>query len=254
MKIVFSRKGFDSAAGRAPSPIIDGCPISIPIPATAMDRAETTYSDLGLGDIVERITRCRITGDERCHDDPMFENGRCAFGQNGRAQRHLDNNGVGVGDVFLFFGWFSKAVRADGHHRVFGYLKVEEVKRLGAASTPLDRPRGFSRLHPHTVGSWNCNNTIYTGPGATAVSDAPGLRLSVPTGPMSRWKVPSWLCDAGLTYHGKSTVWRPDDTLQTVGRGQEFVTEIAGRPEAEEWLQGILAMIAGGSPEAAAHE
>jgi hypothetical protein len=32
MKIVFSRKGLDSGAGGFPSPIIDGRPISLPIP------------------------------------------------------------------------------------------------------------------------------------------------------------------------------------------------------------------------------
>jgi Nucleotide modification associated domain 3 len=32
MKVVFSRKGFNSSAGGAPSPIIDGRPISLPIP------------------------------------------------------------------------------------------------------------------------------------------------------------------------------------------------------------------------------
>ena len=114
MKIVFSRKGFDSAAGGAPSPIIRGRPTSIPIPAR--DRSETTYRDLGLGAIVEQITRGRVTEATLCHADPMFERCRCAFGQTGAAQTHLANNGVGVGDVFLFFGLFSEPDRADPHH------------------------------------------------------------------------------------------------------------------------------------------
>jgi Nucleotide modification associated domain 3 len=33
VRVIFRRKGFDSAAGNAPSPIIDGEPISLPIPS-----------------------------------------------------------------------------------------------------------------------------------------------------------------------------------------------------------------------------
>ena len=252
MKIVFSRKGFDSAAGGAPSPIIRGRPNSIPIPAR--DRSETTYRDLGLGAIVEQITRGRVTEATLCHADPMFERCRCAFGQTGAAQSHLANNGVGVGDVFLFFGLFSEPDRADPHHRIFGYLKVTEVTKLGSVPTPLNQPRGFSRRHPHTIGSWNANNTIYAGPGRTAVSDTPGLRLSVPTGPVSLWVVPSWLRDAGLTYHRDRARWGPDGTLRTVARGQEFVTDIAGSSEAAAWLRHILAMISDGIPAAVPYE
>ena len=55
MRIIFSRKGFDSAAGKAPSPIIDGEPISLPIPTER--RSETSYRLAGLGEIVEHMTK-----------------------------------------------------------------------------------------------------------------------------------------------------------------------------------------------------
>ena len=87
MKIIFNRKGFNSASGGAPSPIADGRPISIPIPYAI--RSETTYGDLGLGAVVEWITRGRLTGASLCHHDPMFEGSRCAFGQIGPSQGHL---------------------------------------------------------------------------------------------------------------------------------------------------------------------
>jgi hypothetical protein len=32
VRIIFSRKGFDSASGGCPSPIVDGMPIPLPIP------------------------------------------------------------------------------------------------------------------------------------------------------------------------------------------------------------------------------
>ena len=47
MKIIFSRKGFDSAAGKAPSPIIEQEPISLPIPT--LERScglQKSFSDL----------------------------------------------------------------------------------------------------------------------------------------------------------------------------------------------------------------
>ena len=46
MRIVFSRKGFDSAAGGGVSPIIAGQPVSLPIPSGGW--SSTTYADLGL--------------------------------------------------------------------------------------------------------------------------------------------------------------------------------------------------------------
>ena len=36
---------------------------------------------------------------------------RPAFGQVGAAQKHLEQQGVSVGDVFLFFGWFRDVIR-----------------------------------------------------------------------------------------------------------------------------------------------
>ncbi|MCY3817865.1 MAG: hypothetical protein OXH52_00670 [Gammaproteobacteria bacterium] len=131
MQIVFSRKGFDSALGGSPSPIIDGRPVSIPIPTAG--RSKTTCGDLGLGPIVHRATSGRLNGADLCHHDPMFEQGRCAVGQTEAAQSHLDNNGTGIGDVFLFFGLFSDSARVHPHHRIFGYLEVTHVTKPGAA-------------------------------------------------------------------------------------------------------------------------
>ena len=240
MKIVFSRKGFDSASGGVPSPIVDGRPTSIPIPARG--RSETTYSDLGLGTVVERITGGRYNAASLCHHDPMFEEGRCAFGQTGAAQGHLANNGVGVGDVFLFFGLFAEPDRRDPHHRIFGYLEVEEVANPGADPDRSSQPRGFARRHPHTIGTWNANNTIYSGPGVTASTDAPGLRLSRPTGPVSHWSVPPWLREARLTYHRDPARWHANGTLHAVARGQEFIAD-ASSAGAAAWLRRILATI-----------
>lgn len=243
MKLVFSRKGFDSASGGFPSPIVDGVPVSLPIPAE--ERSHTTYADLGLGGLVWHVTGGRLTGAHRCHCDPMFEYGRCAFGQIAAAQGHLTNQGVSVGDVFLFFGLFSELDGSDRHHRIFGYLRVEERRCLGAEPGPAAQPDGFGIRHPHTIGCWPRNNCLYVGRGLTAVTASDRLRLSWPGGPVSRWRVPAWLRRVGLTYHGCSNRWEGDDVLRTVGRGQEFVADLGRDGEAKDWVEGLIGAIDG---------
>lgn len=241
MRIVFSRKGFDSGSGGFPSPIIDGRPISLPIPTQR--RSVTTYGDLGLGDIVEHVTRGRLTRMSLCHHDPMFDAGHCALGQTGAAQAHLDRNGVTAGDMFLFFGLFADEEGRDRHHRIFGYLEVQSVNGLGAEPGASDQPSGFSTRHPHTIGEWNPNNTIYIGRGCAATTAPSCLRLSIPGEQVSRWQVPYWLRAAGLTYHGRVDRWCGDATLTVVGRGQEFVSDISKTPDAVAWLEYVKAAI-----------
>ena len=101
MKIIFSRKGFDSQNGGMPSPIIDAKAISLPIP---YKNSLIRYDDLLLGKIVNELSKGRITGLDYCHNDPDLKMG--AFGQVASAQGHLNNQGVGSGDLFLFFGTF----------------------------------------------------------------------------------------------------------------------------------------------------
>ena len=243
MRLVFSRKGFDSAAGGFPSPIVDGVPVSLPIPAHA--RSHTTYGDLGFGELVERVTGGRLTTADRCHCDPLFEDGRCAFGQTGAAQGHLANNGVSVGDVFLFFGLFSRLDGGDRHHRIFGYLRVEERRCLGGDPLAGEQPAGFRVRHPHTIGHWQRNNCLYLGPGHKAVRASDPLRLSWPGPRVSRWRVPAWLRQVGLTYHRRPDRWQGEDTLYTVGRGQEFVADISGNDKAVAWVEHVIAAIHG---------
>jgi hypothetical protein len=241
MKVIFSRKGFDSAAGKAPSPIIDGEPISLPIPTER--RSETSYLSAGLGEIVEQMTKGRVGAAALCHDDPMFLNGRWAFGQTGAAQSHLERNGVGVGDVFLFFGLFALPDGRDRHHRIFGYLEVNEMRPLGSRPSKNDNPKGFVRRHPHTIGEWNENNTLYLGPGAKARNAHPCLRLTKPAAPVSLWSIPAWLKAAGLTYHSNPDRWADDRELHVASRGQEFVSDIGDKAAPREWLRAVRAAI-----------
>jgi len=237
MRVIFSRKGFDSKYGGAPSPIVRGRPISLPIPT--QHRSQTTYDDLGLGELVEQVTKGRIGGRHLCHHDPMFHAERCAFGQTGGAQGHLARQGVSGGDVFLFFGLFSDEAGQEKHHRIFGYLKVEEVIELGARPR-IKRLPGFPKRHPHTIGEWNRHNTLYLGEGRTARHAADRLRLTAKNENTSVWRVPSWLRKSNLSRHDREDRWLDGNRLRTASPGQEFVAHIDGVPAARTWLKGII--------------
>ncbi len=236
MRIIFSRKGFDTGSGGTASPIIDRRPVSLPIPTRR--RSVTTYDHLGLGEIVEQVTRGKIARDHLCHEDPMFIGDQCLFGQCGAAQSHLRNQGVGIGDVFLFFGLFTDERTGQRHHRIFGYLQIDEM------ISPADGDLGsLPRPHPHTLGEWNDNNTIYKGAGEVASRDHDQLRLTQPGGPLRHWIVPGWLKQVGLSFHGKPERWLGDDRLEIVARGQEFVADIGEIPSAIEWLNQLIRII-----------
>lgn len=240
MRIIFSRKGFDSSAGRKPSPIVEGRPISLPIPTSR--RSRTSYGDLGLGDLVERTTRGGISATNLCHDDPLFDSGQCWFGQCAAAQGHLEKRGVTIGDVFLFFGLFTDEMSGEKHHRIFGFMRIEcmgspEAIRAKLGWTYPPRP------HPHFIGEWNANNTVYYGRGRTANHASPSLRLTKPGGPLNSWIVPAWLHAHGLSYHDKPERWVGTTELDSAKRGQEFVSDVGESPEAHRWLEGVIAEI-----------
>ncbi|GMM92408.1 hypothetical protein [Qipengyuania sp. MTN3-11] len=238
MRIVFSRKGFDSASGGGPSPIVDGRPVSLPIPTTGGSR--TRYGDLGLGEHAARASRGRLGADDPCHHDPMFrEDGTCLFGQCGAAQTHLANRGVGVGDVFLFFGLFREEVSAEPHHRIFGYLRIEEVVSL-AEAIPAEL---VDIGHPHALAMSATNDTVYRGEGRQARRAREALRLTVPGGPPSVWRRPAWLRPGGLSYHDRPDRWLSGKRLRSVARGQEFVADVGRRKSPRAWLDTVLAEI-----------
>lgn len=132
MKIILSRKGFDSQFGGYPSPILDdGSLISLPIPASEdVDRYAYLKLPNGNGesyyDLLSQLThrgikvkkgkREPLDRELTCYRDPDIytqiiprDNGwRGCFGQSKQAQSHLDSKQVDKGDLFLFFGWFRR--------------------------------------------------------------------------------------------------------------------------------------------------
>lgn len=242
MRIIFSRKGFDSSAGGGPSPIVEGRPVSLPIPAGTASR--TTYGDLGLADAVAMASRGKLGGGDLCHNDPMFldaEGGgsTCAFGQCGAAQTHLERQGVGLGDVFVFFGLFAEEETGEPHHRIFGYLRVEEIVPLAGGAPDW----ALKIAHPHALEMHHKNDVIWRGVGRKAARASDALRLTVPDGPPSLWQRPAWLKRGGLSYHDRSDRWLRGGILRSVARGQEFVADIGRRRGPREWLEHVIGEI-----------
>ncbi len=242
MRIIFSRKGFDSAAGGGPSPIVDGRPLSLPIPAGIA--SQTSYGDLGLGEHAAKASRGQHSADDLCHHDPMFcDDGSCVFGQHSAAQTHLEGQGVTLGDVFLFFGLFTEEDNGELHHRIFGYLKVEQIIPL-VEGIPDEL---IELAHPHALAMHSANDVIWRGEGRTAQYASEKLRLTVPGGPPTIWQRPDWLKRGGLSYHDRADRWirggPGQKRLRSVARGQEFVADIGRRQAPRLWLDQILAEI-----------
>ncbi len=240
--MVFSRKGFDSSAGGGPSPIVEGRPLSLPIPASG-GLSRTSYADLGLGEHAASASRGKTGADDLCHHDPMFLAAeRAVLGQCGAAQTHLERQGVGVGDCFIFFGLFREEGKKP-HHRIFAYLQVEEV--LPLKNAPPARLQELRALGvPHAIGMHAANDTAYIGTGEVAQQAGEALRLTAPEGPPSLWQVPRWLFETGLSYHHRADRWRGGSRLQSVARGQEFVADVGERKDARGWLDAVIAEIA----------
>ncbi len=277
MKIVLSRKGFDSAAGGIPSPILPDCTLlSFPIPANSKTSFRTVkFNGISLETLLTHLdSRIRIgtswkavDGSRSCHLDPdlgLYELPRGtmwkpAMGQAGAAASHLRKNAIGTGDVFLFFGWF-KQVRAHGLHWeydlqapdvhvIFGYLEVGQV--FVTPPWPLS-----VSYHPHTANHYTGNptNIIFLAtdrltwdkklPGAGTFKYCDMVQLTKPGHKRSQWNLPDCLRRVSITYHSPSS-WH-DGYFQAAARGQEFV--ITSDLEVEEWVRSLIRKGIKGAP------
>lgn len=281
MKLILSRKGFDSGAGGVPSPIFpDGRMVSLPIPDKT---SRIRYSDLGfdgqsLGPLVAELTHGKVRADYKAHLDPDLSTAnfprlpgwRALFGQTGPAQGHLRNHGVGAGDLFLFFGLFRRVEKRQGRwawvkgapprHVIWGWMQVGELLDLGAGI-----PSGFewAHYHPHFGRKGDRNNVVYVAkggfdagrggknlPGAGVFQrlDA-GLQLtSLDARGTTPWVLPSWFYPypnrRPLSYHSKPERWEKHEShavLHVVKRGQEFVLDCDEYPEALPWARNLIA-------------
>lgn len=278
MKIILSRKGFDSANGGYPSPILpDGRMVSLPIPEGG---SGVTYNKLSLAheknyfslmkdlinkDIELAKKKMTLNEDTCCHLDPDIykyikkrdKEWRGVFGQVNGEQTHLENQGVREGDLFLFFGWFKNTVAGEngyaydktdkgGRHVLFGYLQIGEIVHKPEIQTDLYK---WLDNHPHLNKDIYINskkNTLYLA--AENLSLAPGL----PGYGIFHFSPNLVLTKEGETkskwalpdffketyISGQGKEPWKDEYFQSACIGQEFVMEAT--PQIEEWARDII--------------
>ena len=266
MKIIFSRKGFDAENGGTASPVMpDGAMVSMPIPQEDemlydfVSYNGRTYLDIWMDlkpNQEDFYTNCHLDPDIR-RDGKIFEieGWKPIFGQAGAAQTHLENQGVEVGDIFMFFGWFRKTEEKNGMlkyakgskdaHMMFGYLQIGEIVN---GEGVLDYP-----WHPHAYyydPEYDNNNTMYiasehlvidgvdTGlPGAGTFKYSDELVLTMPGQTKSRWLLPEFFKKVNISCHSADS-FKPEGYFQTVRIGQEFV--VSESKEVTEWAKNII--------------
>jgi len=239
MKIILSRKGFDSENGGQPSPILpDGTLLSLPIPSK---NDSITYSQLqhlnkSYFDIIHELKpTTKITPNYTCHLDPNIQTG--LFGQEKAAQGHLRKQGVGIKDIFVFFGWFRQTEYhkstlrykpdAPDLHVMFGYLQVGKL-----FTAPNELP-SYALSHPHASRFGNVNNCIYgaterltldeTKKGFGAFRFDRELILTKDGENRSHWDLPYIFKNVDISYHRSDSF--KAGYFDSAKKGQEFVID-----------------------------
>ena len=271
MKIILSRKGFDSAMGGCPSPIFNNKMISMPIPE---NDSSCRYSELQIDYNLEtqnfvRLLYNNLDFNETCHFDPDIneamlknrpKNWRALFGQTGNAQTLLENQKIKENDIFLFFGWFKKTKKikdeiiftGDDMHVIFGYFQIDKilnVKKL-VKNIKWTKQNEYIRDHVHIKNKKYINdkrNTIYVAKkklsfnkklaGAGIFDYKKELVLTKDGYTRSRWNLPPKIFKSvNITYHPNP--WRTSEKtgekyFQSASIGQEFV--IDENKKIEKW-------------------
>lgn len=257
MKVILSRKGFDSASGGYPSPIINNRIVSLPIPD---NKDDIGYCDLifdkdkSYYDLMTELGIKGIKKDTKCHLDPDLDvsttndrpNGwKPLLGQMGASQSHLETQGVTIGDLFLFFGWFRNTKKVNGRfkyvgpdfHMIFGFLYIGEIIKVAENNHIAN----WLNYHSHIKRKdWKNDktNTLYVAPdkkGGGILSFKKSLILTANNSPKSQWHLPDFFKNLTISYHPNP--WK-DSYFQSTGRGQEFVIE--ENKEVEKWAKRFI--------------
>lgn len=274
MKLVLSRKGFDSENGGMPSPIMpDGTMLSLPIPS---DDGDTTYHDIAYNgktcyEIIRELNPhiADRLKDRKCHVDPDLTNPyrkeiqgwKPAFGQCGTSQLHLKKHNIGIGDILLFYGWFRQteydksgklhyiAAKRDNtpdRHVIYGYMEI------GSVITAQDQISKEAPYHPHALDKYSANNALYLPKQSLSLDSsfkgwgtlkyAAVRQLTAKGHPRSDWSLPDCFRGVEITYHENDSYgWRKEsDIFKAAYRGQEFVIKTDITDEMKQWLLTVI--------------
>lgn len=268
MKIILSRKGFDSENGGIASPIFpDDSLISFPIPSYEY----TSFYDLMHNGITygEMLTDLNYKqGEYGCHLDPDLDNSKRirpikgwypAFGQTGSSASYLKNNHIEPGDLFLFFGTFHRVEEVDGHlryvkrtgnfyndkdlHVIWGYLQIADI-----LSTWKDIRKVWWHSHADPDRRFDDANTIFTAtktlsfdknkPGAGLLTFNKKRVLTLEGSTKATWKK-NFVYDVDhILSKRKNAAKDPTKGIYYPGIWQELILEES--KECKEWAKSII--------------
>lgn len=290
-RIILSRKGADAAWGGRPSLRVGDELISLPIPESASRARAAEESGVGVrygelprhsqvGALHEHLKR--MDANRYVHLDPdlrpelrpatLRRNRReRLFGQEGAAERHLRNQEISAGDLFLFFGWFREAEERDGawkrigpdEHCLWGWLQIEESHLVTSADGAAKL--GWAAHHPHAAhwDRYDGNNRVYRArkrlsfapelPGAGVFRWHPALTLTqrcTADATRRQWCLPGFFRRTGLTYNQvdgpRCPAARGRVHVDSAPIGQEFVLPAqrgfrqSERPAVAAWLEQLF--------------
>lgn len=272
-KVIISRKGFDSGSGGMASPIMDERLLSLPIPdSRSAIRYSSLYDQSGIsyGALINQLGGKRpqfahLDPDLNQGDQPREEEWMPTFGQCNASLSHLKGEGVGVGDLFLFFGWFREAEKQKGKwrykpgginaHIIYGWMEVGEIIDLDQQQAP-----SWANEHPHCqpAFTWNSGgNSLFVAKegssfwegksGSGMFSRQEAFQLTEGGSPRrSDWQLPSCFFDdqgmCRLSYHrhkkGIPDLETGKIKMKAANRGQEFVGE--RNREVDFWIRSLV--------------
>ena len=253
MKVVLSRKGFDSASGGLCNPILpDGTLLSMPIPGTSKNPvyykdlhfdvkdADGNSHEMSYDEILSQLGGNKWEKGQQCHLDPDLREGIIerkqdfipAFGQCGVAKKFLDEMDVEVGDLFLFFGRFRETEfssegklqykrNATEQHIIFGYMQVGEVLH----NYEIDK---HFKWHPHAENGKENNLYLPTKrltlnpdmPGAGVLSYSHKRVLTKYGMSISKWNLPDFF--RGLNFYIETSTHKLLRNFHDAPDGQEY--------------------------------
>lgn len=275
MKVVLSRKGFDSANGGIMSPIFeDGTMVSFPISSKDVEKDNIRYDELFCDGICMKtiLNALGYRGAEHCHLDPDLAKDRRresirewtpALGQINQAATYLKNQHISEGDLFLFFGNFRHIKQNHGKYEyvrrtdktedtylgmslqvVWGYLQVG-----GIITDPDEQKKLF--WHPHACDKRiyeEKNNVIFTAskqlsfapemPGAGTFSYDKKRVLTMPGKSKATWKYCKAYDTDNIESNRKNSVKGIDEGIYYAGIWQELV--LKENRISEEWAKSLF--------------
>ncbi|RQW79624.1 MAG: hypothetical protein EHM79_20565 [Geobacter sp.] len=197
---------------------------------------------------------------QRCHHDPMWmpHVNRLVLGQAANAESHLQNQKIGIGDIFIFYGWFRKIEKIDGRwqylpssrnmHIIWGWMKISDALDVGTRSKREQYKEIYSFLHshPHLADSpdspYPSINRDYISEkgGLLGYSDPRCLTDCINYRGRSTWRLPSYFNQPQAFTFLKNFAVEGDDVIITYrGYGQEFVLDL-DKVSSEKDREGIL--------------